>query len=137
MMLKARIAERDKVRAQLLRLGSEDRLLRFGNPASETRIETCCNALDWHRSMIIGHVVGGELCAIGELRPFGKIWLDDAEIALSVERSWQNQGIVAWSTMLDNACFTPFWWSALAAHHWQCGAWKECLRAKFGHGLRC
>lgn len=85
--------ERDKVYDHLLRLDKEDRLLRFGNPATDQRLRAYCDALDWQHGLIIGYVVGGQLRAIGEFKPFGKIWFDAAEIALSAERPWQDRGI--------------------------------------------
>jgi len=85
--------EQNKVYDHLLRLDKEDRLLRFGNPATDQRIRAYCDALDWQYGLVIGYVVDGEIRAIGEFKPFDKIWFDAAEIALSVERPWQDRGI--------------------------------------------
>lgn len=85
--------ERDKVYDHLLRLDDEDRLLRFGNRRTDQQLRAYCDALDWQHGLVIGYVIGGELRAIGEFKPFGKTWFDDAEIALSVERPWQDRGI--------------------------------------------
>lgn len=86
-------AEQGKVCAHLLRLSKNDRLLRFGSQTSDQQIRSYCDALDRRNGIIIGYFVLGELRAIGELKPFGKIWFDEAEVALSVETSWQNRGI--------------------------------------------
>lgn len=86
-------SERDKLRAHLLRLDAEDRVLRFGGYSSDAQIEAYCRELDWHRAVVIGYLVEGELRGVGELKPLTGRWPRAAEVALSVERPFQNRGI--------------------------------------------
>ncbi|HZA65555.1 MAG TPA: GNAT family N-acetyltransferase [Geminicoccaceae bacterium] len=85
--------ERAKIRDHLLRLDRDDRLLRFGGYASADRIAAYCERLDWNRAIVIGCVIGGEVRGIGELKPIGAGWPRAAELAVSVERPYQDRGI--------------------------------------------
>jgi RimJ/RimL family protein N-acetyltransferase len=86
-------SELSKVRDHLLRLGRDDRLLRFGNHASAARITAHCARVDWSRGLILGYVTGGKARGIGELALLGTGWPRAAELAVSVERRFQNRGI--------------------------------------------
>jgi ribosomal protein S18 acetylase RimI-like enzyme len=85
--------ERAKVHDHLLRLDGDDRLLRFGGYASAAQITAYCEQLDWSRALIVGYVEGGEVRGLGELKPIGDGWPRAAELAVSVERPYQNRGI--------------------------------------------
>ena len=86
-------SERAKVRDHLLRLDRDDRLLRFGGYASAAQITAYCDRLDWSRGLIVGYVIGSKVRSIGELKLLGADWPRAAELAVSVERRFQNRGI--------------------------------------------
>jgi len=90
---KLRAFERDRVRDHLLRLGDEDRHLRFGGHATLERVSAYCAGLDLARVVVLGYMVAGEAPAIGELRPLHEAWPRAAEVAISVERPFQGRGI--------------------------------------------
>jgi len=85
--------ERDRIRDHLLRLGDEDRHLRFGGHATLERIDTHCAGLDLARVVVLGYLVASEARGIGELSPLPGAWPRAAEVAISVERPFQGQGI--------------------------------------------
>ena len=85
--------ERAKIRDHLLRLDRDDRLLRFGGYVSAAQITAYCDRLDWDLVIVIGCVIGGEVRGIGELKPIGAGWPRAAELAVSVERPYQDRGI--------------------------------------------
>lgn len=85
--------ERDEVRAHLLRLDPEDRRLRFGGQIGDEAVGRYADRLDWHRALLIGRLVDGEVRGLGELKPLSDAWPRTAELAFSVERAWQNRGI--------------------------------------------
>jgi hypothetical protein len=64
-----RAIEQGKVRDHLLRLDSENRLLRFGGYVSDAHIKPYCDGLDWDRAVIIGYPFDGEVRGLGELKP--------------------------------------------------------------------
>ena len=85
--------EQDQVRRHLLRLSPDDRYLRFGGIVGDRLVEAYCARRDWRRESVAGFWVGGELRAVGELKPIGHGWLGEAEVALSVETPWQNHDV--------------------------------------------
>jgi ribosomal protein S18 acetylase RimI-like enzyme len=85
--------EREQVRDHLLRLNSDDRMLRFGGYASDAHITAYCEKLDWSPLLVVGYVTGGEVRGLGQLEPIGAGWRRAAELAVSVERPFQNRGI--------------------------------------------
>jgi GNAT superfamily N-acetyltransferase len=87
------VGERDKIRDHLLRLDDEDRALRFGGYASAAHIAAYCARLDWSRVLVVGYVTGGEVRGLGQLELIGAGWPRAAELAVSVERPFQNRGI--------------------------------------------
>ena len=87
------VGERDKIRDHLLRLDGEDRVLRFGGYASAAHIAAYCARLDWTRVLVAGYVAGGEVRGLGQLELIGAGWPRAAELAVSVERPFQNRGI--------------------------------------------
>ena len=87
-------ADRDRLQAHLLRLDAGDRRLRFGGHASDERVRAYCAGLDWSRSVVLGHLVAGELRAAGELRLIdGTRRPRAAEIAVSVEAPFRGRGL--------------------------------------------
>jgi GNAT superfamily N-acetyltransferase len=76
----------------LLRLTPEDRHCRFSGSVSDFVIAEHCARIDWFRTVVIGCFIDGDLRGAAELR------LDDSrvgwrsELAVTVERDWQDQG---------------------------------------------
>ncbi len=85
--------ERGLLLDHLLRLDAGDRRLRFGGHASDERVRAYCAGLDWSRSVVLGHVVAGELRAAGELRLIDGARPRAAEIAVSVEAPFRGRGL--------------------------------------------
>jgi GNAT superfamily N-acetyltransferase len=85
--------ERDQVRDHLLRLDAEDRQLRFGGYASTAHIAAYCEGLEWSRGLVLGYVVTGQVRGIGELKLLTDSSSRAAELAVSVERPFQNRGV--------------------------------------------
>jgi GNAT superfamily N-acetyltransferase len=86
--------EQRQLRDHLLRLDREDRRRRFVGGVSDAAIAERCRRIDWLRTMVIGFFEDGVLRGAAELS------LEDrrryppaAELALSVESAWQDQGI--------------------------------------------
>lgn len=78
--------------AHLLRLDHEDRYARFAGMVSDAMIQNHCEGMDWRSTLVVGCFIGGELRAALELRTDSAPWPEEAELALSVEHSWQRQG---------------------------------------------
>jgi GNAT superfamily N-acetyltransferase len=85
--------ERDQVREHLLRLDSEDRVLRFGGYESAAQIAAYCERLDWSRVVVVGYLMGGEVRGLGQLELIRAGRPRAAEVAVSVERPFQNRGV--------------------------------------------
>ena len=85
--------ERDEIRGHLLRLDHEDRVFRFGGYASAAHIAAYCERLDFSRVLAFGYATGGEVRGLGQLELIGAGWPRAAELAVSVERPFQNRGI--------------------------------------------
>jgi GNAT superfamily N-acetyltransferase len=85
--------ERAKLRDHLLRLDWEDRMLRFGGYANAAQIAAYCERLEWSRALVVGYLTGGEVRGLGQLGLIGNPWPRAAELAVSVERPFQNRGI--------------------------------------------
>jgi ribosomal protein S18 acetylase RimI-like enzyme len=85
--------ERGRLLEHLLRLGSEDRHLRFGGHAGDECVRAYCAGLDWSRSVVLGCLVAGELRAAGELKLIDRARPRMAEIAVSVEVQFRGRGI--------------------------------------------
>ena len=85
--------ERGAVASHLLRLGPEDRSMRFCSPVKDAFIRAYSEKIDPIRTAIVGCFIGGVLRGAAELVAIpGKIPLA-AEIGLSVEGTFQNRGI--------------------------------------------
>jgi len=85
--------ERDQIRDHLLRLNPEDRHLRFGGHASALHIAAYCAGLNWSRGLVLGYLIAGRVRGVGELKVIGDGSSRAAELAISVERPFQNRGI--------------------------------------------
>ena len=90
---KLRQGEQDDLRDHLLRLAPEDRQMRFMGGASDSLIQSYCDRIDWLRTTILGYFRDGNLRGVAELVQAGNRWPKAAELALTVERPYQNQGI--------------------------------------------
>jgi RimJ/RimL family protein N-acetyltransferase len=86
-------SEREALRDHLLRLSPEDRAPRFQAAQSEAAITAYCAAIDWRRGYVVGMFDAGVLRGVGELRLSDPPRPARAEIAISVEAPWQNQGV--------------------------------------------
>jgi RimJ/RimL family protein N-acetyltransferase len=86
-------SERAKVREHFLRLDRDDRHLRFFGHVGDTFIEAYCEKILSTGYVVLGCFIEGELRAVGELRQSGRPWQPVAEIAITVEKPFQNQGI--------------------------------------------
>lgn len=86
-------SELDLVRAHLLRLERDDRVLRFFGQASDATIERHCAEIDWTRACLIGCFVEGTLRGVAELQLDRPLLPQTAELAVSVEKPWQKQGL--------------------------------------------
>ena len=86
----------------LVRLGPEDRRLRFGGMfLRDEAVRRYVDSIDWAHSWHVGHFVDGALRAVVQLSvpraadAIGAPWLRPgaAEFAVSVERKWQRRGL--------------------------------------------
>lgn len=85
--------ELPRYRAHLLRLDKADRYARFTGTVSDEGIKAHCGRLDWGRTLLIGAFDGGELRGAIELCTDRRLWPDEAEFGVSVEKGWQGTGI--------------------------------------------
>lgn len=86
-------AERAQYQAHLLRLDQADRYARFTGTVSGDVIEQHCAKIDWGRTILVGAFIQGELRAAVELCTDRLLWPNEAELAVSVEKGLQGQGI--------------------------------------------
>jgi len=87
------VSEYQKYRDHLLRLDGESRRMRFGMIVDDEFITRYTERLIDMKSVIYGHIIGGEVRAAAELRPLGHQIPGEAEAAFSVERPFQDSGI--------------------------------------------
>lgn len=80
-------------RAHLLRLAPDDRRLRFCRSVSDDLIHRYCDQIDRSQTTLAGYFVSCTLRGVAELVRFPEGVPVSAEIALSVERPFQEQGI--------------------------------------------
>jgi ribosomal protein S18 acetylase RimI-like enzyme len=86
--------EHEDLLRHFLRLGTEDRRLRFGGYVGEERLRAYCRRLDQHPgSLVLGCFIAGELRGVGELKPIEDIWPRAAELAVSVEEAFRGRGL--------------------------------------------
>ena len=83
--------QRGEVQRHLLRLGDEDRRLRFGQPLPDAAIERYVDGLDFTRDRVFGiHLQEMELCAVAHLALDGVA--GHAELGLSVDEGLRRRG---------------------------------------------
>lgn len=85
--------ECERLREHLTRLDAEDRQLRFCRPVGDGFIRQYCDRIDHSRTTVVGCFVGGVLRGVAEVVAIPESIPASAEIALSVERPFQRQGI--------------------------------------------
>ncbi len=88
-------SERPLLTAHLLRLDADDRTRRFMGTVDTHHVERYCGADDGRPRLVIGFFVDRVLRGAAELVLAAGGRPGHAEIALSVERPWQNQGVGA------------------------------------------
>lgn len=81
------------LREHLLRLDRDSRALRFCHRMSDEAIADYVAGIDWLTALLLGHYEHGALRAVGELRWSAPALPEMAELAVSVEKNWQNHGI--------------------------------------------
>lgn len=87
-------AERDKIHEHFMRLDGDDRRTRFCGMVSDSYVSQYSARPRTANDIVLGFYVDDELRGMCELfADNAKPWPDHAEIALSVESPWQNQGI--------------------------------------------
>ena len=78
----------------LLRLSGDDRRLRFAHPAPDKVIERSIAQIDWATTALFAWVVAGVIRGVVHLAWPDVAWLEGAaELAVSVETGWQQQGV--------------------------------------------
>lgn len=80
-------------RDHLRRLSAEARQARFSGSVGHAYIDGYCRRVDWLSTVLIGAFIDGEVRGVAELR-----WLEPgsgwrAELAVTVEDAWQDQGL--------------------------------------------
>jgi GNAT superfamily N-acetyltransferase len=80
-------------RDHLLRLDAESRRNRFGGAVSDAFVANYVDVSIYLDAVIHGFYVDGKLRGAAELRAIGKMSRREAEVALSVEHSWQSHGV--------------------------------------------
>ena len=86
-------AEFGQYRAHLLRLDKADRYARFTGTVSDRIVVGHCDSLDWTRTTLVGLFDRGELRGAVELCFDRLLWPGAAELAISVEKGLQGQGV--------------------------------------------
>lgn len=77
----------------LLRLDAEQRRLRFAGSQSDHAIRSHCANRQWPRDVVIGFFDDNELRGAAEIGFSDSTSATLAEVAVTVEGDWQNQGI--------------------------------------------
>lgn len=85
--------EADKLIQHLCRLTLEERRLRFGHAVSSQGLADFVGAIDWSETWAIGALDGPDLRGVVELRRAGSWSSHTAELSVSVEGPYQNQGL--------------------------------------------
>ncbi len=77
----------------LLRLDAESRYARFCGVMNDQAIRVYWDRIDWRRITLLGFFCDGKLRAVAEIRYGPELFPDAAELAFSVERAFQNNGV--------------------------------------------
>ena len=80
-------------RWHLLRLEGDCRRARFGNPTSDTFLQTYADRLDLANTRVFGCSIDGHIRGAVELRSLRPVWCTEAELAFSVEKPWRARGV--------------------------------------------
>jgi GNAT superfamily N-acetyltransferase len=87
------MVEANRYRDHLLRLDPESRHNRFGGAVSDEFLIGYAELAAGLDTIIHGFFVNGTMRGAAELRPIGHPVTQDAEAAISIEKSWQSHGI--------------------------------------------
>jgi len=87
------VTEYHTYKDHLLRLDDESRRMRFGMSVDDEFMANYVLRLHDMKSIVFGHIIGGNVCAAAELRPLGSQLRGEAEAAFSVETPYQDSGI--------------------------------------------
>jgi GNAT superfamily N-acetyltransferase len=77
----------------LLRLAPEDRYLRFTGLCDDATVARHADGLDKFRAVVVAWIEDGELRGAAELLRFDPPGATHAELAVTVEKDWQDKGI--------------------------------------------
>lgn len=77
----------------LRRLDAADRYARFTGTVSTESVDRHVERLDWSRTIVLGALERASLVGAVELCTDRALWPDEAELAISIERAYQNRGI--------------------------------------------
>lgn len=86
-------AEWSRLRDHLLRLSPGDRHCRFAGHVGDTVVETYCRTIPWLSTVVVGCFEDGVLRGAAECRWLGPANPRTVELAVTVERPFQDQGI--------------------------------------------
>ncbi|TDT76786.1 acetyltransferase (GNAT) family protein [Litoreibacter halocynthiae] len=88
-----RASDRQVLVDHFLRLDPETRRLRFGGLVCDEFVRGYAENILSRDSVVFGAFVEDDLHGVAELRGLRKNWPETAEVALSVEPTWQHEGI--------------------------------------------
>lgn len=77
----------------LLRLGPEDRRLRFTGQCDDATVARHVDGLDRFRAVVVAWIEQGEVRGAAELLRFDPPGAQRAELAVTVETGWQDKGV--------------------------------------------
>ncbi len=83
----------EEVKRHFLSLDTEQRRLRFGNPANNAFVTKYAEAIFDTVSIVYGAFVDDKLRGVAEIRGLPSTWTNIAEAALSVQKDFQDRGI--------------------------------------------
>ncbi len=87
------VGDAPALQAHLMRLDPDSRIERFHGYISDEAVETYCRGINWFGDLLLGWFEDGELRAVAHLAVLPTRWPREAELALTVERDWQERGI--------------------------------------------
>lgn len=86
-------ADRPLLLAHLLRLETDCRRARFGQPVGDGFLRGYAGRADLTNTILYACFSGPDVRGVGELRSLGPMWGAECEAAITVERTWRNLGI--------------------------------------------
>ncbi len=87
------VGDAPALQAHLMRLDPDSRTERFHGYISDEAVENYCRGINWLEDLLLGWFEDGELRAVAHLAVLPKRWPREGELALTVERDWQERGI--------------------------------------------